>query len=393
MGVCDNKMVNDFSIYYTEEHVLLRKMVREFAQNELLPLSIEVDTKGKFPIESIKKLSKLGLMGIPWDPKYGGGGMDTLSLVIAIEELAKVCVSTAATLMAHTSLGTGPFHYFGTDEQKEKYLTKLSSGEMIGALALTEPKAGSDAGNTQTEAILENEEYIVDGQKVFCTNAGYAGSIIFTSKIIENGKDLGIGALYVDAGTKGMTMSEPEKKMGWRGSDTRSIYFDKMKIPKSNILGDPGKGFKHFLKTLTIGRISISALALGTAVGAYELALKYSNEREAFGKRINSFQAIGFKLADMDTQISAARQLIYHAAWLKDQGKNVIKDAAVAKLFSSEAAMKITTDAIQIHGGYGYIEDYHVERFFRDAKILEIGEGTSEVQRMVIAREILKNFS
>jgi len=386
-------MVNDFSIYYTEEHVLLRKMVREFAQNELLPLSIEVDTKGKFPIESIKKLSKLGLMGIPWDPKYGGGGMDTLSLVIAIEELAKVCVSTAATLMAHTSLGTGPFHYFGTDEQKEKYLTKLSSGEMIGSFALTEPNAGSDAGNTQTEAILENEEYIVDGQKVFCTNAGYAGSIIFTSKIIENGKDLGIGALYVDAGTKGMTMSEPEKKMGWRGSDTRSIYFDKMKIPKSNILGAPGKGFKHFLKTLTIGRISISALALGTAVGAYELALKYSNEREAFGKRINSFQAIGFKLADMDTQISAARQLIYHAAWLKDQGKNVIKDAAVAKLFSSEAAMKITTDAIQIHGGYGYIEDYHVERFFRDAKILEIGEGTSEVQRMVIAREILKNFS
>jgi len=393
LGICDNKMVNNFSIYYTEEHVLLRKMVREFAQNELLPLSIEVDTKGKFPIESIKKLSELGLMGIPWDPKYGGGGMDTLSLVIAIEELAKVCVSTAATLMAHTSLGTGPFHYFGTDEQKEKYLTKLSSGEMIGSFALTEPNAGSDAGNTQTEAILENEEYIVDGQKVFCTNAGYAGSIIFTSKIIENGKDLGIGALYVDAGTKGMTMSEPEKKMGWRGSDTRSIYFDKMKIPKSNILGKPGKGFKHFLKTLTIGRISISALALGTAVGAYELALKYSNEREAFGKRINSFQAIGFKLADMDTQISAARQLIYHAAWLKDQGKNVIKDAAVAKLFSSEAAMKITTDAIQIHGGYGYIEDYHVERFFRDAKILEIGEGTSEVQRMVIAREILKNFS
>ena len=393
MGISDYKMVNDFSIYYTEEHILLRKMVREFAQNELLPLSIEVDTKGKFPVESIKKLSELGLMGIPWDPKYGGGGMDTLSLVITIEELAKVCVSTAATLMAHTSLGTGPFHYFGTDEQKQKYLTKLAKGEMIGSFALTEPGAGSDAGNTQTEAILNGDEYIVTGQKVFCTNAGYAGSIIFTSKIVERGKDLGIGALYVDAGTKGMTISEPEKKMGWRGSDTRSIYFDKMRIPKSNILGEPGTGFKHFLKTLTIGRISISALALGTAVGAYELALNYSNEREAFGKKINSFQAIGFKLADMVTQISAARQLIYHAAWLKDQGKNVIKDAAIAKLFSSEAAMKITTDAIQIHGGYGYIEDYHVERFFRDAKILEIGEGTSEVQRMVISREILKNFS
>jgi alkylation response protein AidB-like acyl-CoA dehydrogenase len=386
-------MVNDTSIYYKEEHILLRKMVREFAQNELAPLALEIDSESKFPSESIKKLSELGLMGIPWDPKYGGGGMDTLSLVITIEELAKVCVSTAATLMAHTSLGTGPFDYFGTEEQKQKYLTKLSSGEMIGSFALTEPGAGSDAGNTQTIATLDNDEYVVDGQKVFCTNVGYAGCLIFTSRIIENGEDKGIGALYVDANTQGMTLSEPEKKMGWKGSDTRAIYFDKMRIPKTNILGTPGQGFKQFLKTLTIGRISISGLALGNAVGAYELALKYSNERSAFGKKINNFQAISFKLADMATQISAARQLIYHAAWLKDQGKDVVKDAAIAKLFSSEVAMKITTDAIQIHGGYGYIEDYHVERFFRDAKILEIGEGTSEVQRMVIAREILKSYS
>ena len=386
-------MVNDTSIYYKEEHILLRKMVREFAQNELAPLALEIDSESKFPSESIKKLSELGLMGIPWDPKYGGGGMDTLSLVITIEELAKVCVSTAATLMAHTSLGTGPFDYFGTEEQKQKYLTKLSSGEMIGSFALTEPGAGSDAGNTQTIATLDNDEYVVDGQKVFCTNVGYAGCLIFTSRIIENGEDKGIAALYVDANTKGMTLSEPEKKMGWKGSDTRAIYFDKMRIPKTNILGTPGQGFKQFLKTLTIGRISISGLALGNAVGAYELALKYSNERSAFGKKINNFQAISFKLADMATQISAARQLIYHAAWLKDQGKDVVKDAAIAKLFSSEVAMKITTDAIQIHGGYGYIEDYHVERFFRDAKILEIGEGTSEVQRMVIAREILKSYS
>ena len=386
-------MVNDTSIYYKEEHILLRKMVREFAQNELAPLALEIDSESKFPSESIKKLSELGLMGIPWDPKYGGGGMDTLSLVITIEELAKVCVSTAATLMAHTSLGTGPFDYFGTEEQKQKYLTKLSSGEMIGSFALTEPGAGSDAGNTQTIATLDNDEYVVDGQKVFCTNVGYAGCLIFTSRIIENGQDKGIGALYVDANTEGMTLSEPEKKMGWKGSDTRAIYFDKMRIPKTNILGTPGQGFKQFLKTLTIGRISISGLALGNAVGAYELALKYSNERSAFGKKINNFQAISFKLADMATQISAARQLIYHAAWLKDQGKDVVKDAAIAKLFSSEVAMKITTDAIQIHGGYGYIEDYHVERFFRDAKILEIGEGTSEVQRMVIAREILKSYS
>ena len=240
---------------------------------------------------------------------------------------------------------------------------------MIGSFALTEPGAGSDAGNTQTIATLDNDEYVVDGQKVFCTNVGYAGCLIFTSRIIENGQDKGIGALYVDANTEGMTLSEPEKKMGWKGSDTRAIYFDKMRIPKTNILGTPGQGFKQFLKTLTIGRISISGLALGNAVGAYELALKYSNERSAFGKKINNFQAISFKLADMATQISAARQLIYHAAWLKDQGKDVVKDAAIAKLFSSEVAMKITTDAIQIHGGYGYIEDYHVERFFRDAKI------------------------
>tara|TARA_B100000427_G_scaffold39396_1_gene28407 strand:- start:1174 stop:2340 length:1167 start_codon:yes stop_codon:yes gene_type:complete len=386
-------MVNDNSIYYNDEHILLRKTVREFAQNELAPLAIDIDTKGIFPSESIKKLSELGLMGIPWDPKYGGGGMDMLSLVITIEELAKVCVSTAATLMAHTSLGTGPFSYFGTDEQKNKYLTKLSTGQMIGSFGLTEPNAGSDAGNTQTTAKLEGDEFIVNGQKIFCTNAGYAGCIIFTSRIIENGEDKGIAALFVESGTKGLSLSEPEKKMGWKGSDTRSVYFDQMRIPRENILGNIGKGFKQFLKTLTIGRISISSLALGTAAGAYELALKYSQERTAFGKKISSFQGISFKLADMATQISASRQLIYHAAWLHDNNKDVIKDAAIAKLFSSEAAMKITTEAIQIHGGYGYIEDYHVERFFRDAKILEIGEGTSEVQRIVIAREILKNFS
>ena len=386
-------MVNDNSIYYNDEHILLRKTVREFAQNELAPLAIDIDTKGIFPSESIKKLSELGLMGIPWDPKYGGGGMDMLSLVITIEELAKVCVSTAATLMAHTSLGTGPFSYFGTDEQKNKYLSKLSTGQMIGSFGLTEPNAGSDAGNTQTTAKLEGDEFIVNGQKIFCTNAGYAGCIIFTSRIIENGEDKGIAALFVESGTKGLSLSEPEKKMGWKGSDTRSVYFDQMRIPKENILGNIGKGFKQFLKTLTIGRISISSLALGTAAGAYELALKYSQERTAFGKKISSFQGISFKLADMATQISASRQLIYHAAWLHDNNKDVIKDAAIAKLFSSEAAMKITTEAIQIHGGYGYIEDYHVERFFRDAKILEIGEGTSEVQRIVIAREILKNFS
>ncbi len=386
-------MVENNSIYYKEEHILLRKMVREFAENELAPLAKEIDNTGRFPKESIKKLSELGLMGVPWDSKYGGGDMDTISLVIVIEELAKICVSTAATLMAHTSLGTGPFHYFGTDIQKEKYLTKLASGEMIGSFALTEPNAGSDAGNTQTKAELINEEYIVNGQKVFCTNAGHAGTIIFTSQIIEGGVNKGIGALYVEAGTNGLNIGPKENKMGWRGSDTRAIYFDNMKISKTNILGKPGKGFKQFLKTLTVGRISISALALGNAIGAYNIALKYSNERKAFGKNINKFQGISFKLADMEVKIQASRQLIYHAAWMKDQGLDVIKDAAIAKLFSSEAAMEITNEAIQILGGYGYIKEYDVERFFRDAKILTIGEGTSEVQRIVIAREILKKYS
>ena len=392
MGLSNYKMVEMNSIYYKEEHILLRKMVQDFAQNELAPIAQDIDSNSKFPLESIKKLSELGLMGIPWDTKYGGGGMDTLSLVIVIEELAKVCVSTAATLMAHTSLGSGPFYYFGTEEQKNKYLTKLASGEMIGAFGLTEPDAGSDAGNTQTKAELVGDYYIVNGQKVFCTNAGYAGCIIFTSQIIVNDDVKGIGALYVDAGEKGLSFSKPEKKMGWKGSDTRTVYFENMKIPKGNILGKPGKGFKQFLTTLTIGRISISALALGNAIGAYNIALKYSNEREAFGKKIHKFQGVSFKLADMETQIQASRQLIYHAAWLKDNNKDVVKDAAIAKLFSSEATMKITTEAIQILGGYGYIKEYNVERFFRDAKLLTIGEGTSEVQKIVIAREILKKY-
>ena len=367
-------------------------MIREFSEKEIKPLAQDIDKNSIFPKESIQKLSELGLMGIPWSSKYEGGDMDYLSLVIVIEEIAKVCVSTAVTLMAHTSLGSGPFSLFGNEEQKNKYLKKLSKGEIIGAFALTEPNAGSDAGNTQTTARLINDKYIVNGQKVFCTNAGYAGVIIFTAKIIKDGKDCGIGALYVDKGTQGLSLGKPEKKMGWKGSDTRSIFFDNMEIPDSNILGDTKKGFNQFLETLTGGRITIAALALGISQGAYNLALKYSHEREAFGKKINNFQGVSFKLADMATQIEASRYLIYNAAWLKDQNISVIKEAAMAKLFSSEAAMKITTEAIQIHGGYGYIREYNVERFFRDAKILEIGEGTSEIQKIVISREILKSL-
>ena len=380
------------SIYLKEEHLLLQQMVRDFSNHELKPIAQDIDKYSQFPQESIKKISELGLMGIPWSPKYGGGGMDNLSLVIAIEEMAKVCVSTAVTVMAHTSLGSGPFALFGTEKQKENYLTKLSKGEMIGAFGLTEPNAGSDAGNTQTVAILKNDKFIVNGQKVFCTNAGVAGVIIFTAQIIENDKNKGIGALFVDAKTKGLKLGPPENKMGWKGSDTRSVYFDQMEIPSNNILGEPNKGFKQFLKTLTGGRISIAALSLGICEAAYEASLKYSNERTAFGKKINKFQSISFKLADMAMQIEAARHLIYNAAWLKDKGENIVKEAAMAKLYTSELAMRLTTEAIQIHGGFGYIREYNVERFFRDSKILEIGEGTSEVQRIIISREILKSL-
>ena len=377
-------------LYFTEEHKMLRDMVREFAQNEVKPLAQELDEKGGFPHESVKKMAELGLMGIPWEEKYGGTGMDTLALVIAIEELGKVCPSTGATMMAHTSLGTAPIAMFGTEEQKEKYLPTLASGEKIGAFGLTEPNAGSDAGNTQTRAVLKDDEYIVNGEKAFCTNAGEASVIIFTAVIEEDGENKGISAFVIDGNTEGMSLNPPEKKMGWCGSDTRSIFFKDMHIPKSAVLGNPSKGFKQFLKTLTGGRITIGALGLGTAQGAFARALAYSQEREAFGKSINKFQGVSFKLSDMATQIEAARHLVYHAAWKKDQGLPVIREAAMAKLFSSETAMQVTTEAIQVLGGYGYIKEYDVERFFRDAKILEIGEGTSEVQRMIIAKELIQ---
>ena len=378
--------------YFKEEHFLLRDMVREFAINEVRPKAKEVDT-GVFPKENIDKMSELGLMGIPWKEKYGGNGMDTLSLVIAIEELGKECTSTAATMMAHTSLGSSPIATFGTEEQKKKYLPSLASGKMLGAFGLTEPNAGSDAGNTQTKAVANKDGFIVNGQKVFCTNAGYAGIIIFTAVMVEENEEKGIGAFIVEKDTQGLRIGSPENKMGWKGSDTRSVYFEDMFIPKENILGSPSKGFKQFLKTLTGGRITIGSLALGTAQGAYQRALLYSKEREAFGKQINKFQGISFKLADMATQIQAAKHLVYHAAYKKDNEEDVIREAAMAKLFASEMCMKVTTEAIQILGGYGYIKEYDVERFFRDSKILEIGEGTSEVQRIVISREILNNIN
>ena len=378
-------------LYFREEHKMLRDMVRDFARNEVKPLAQELDEKGGFPYESVKKMAELGLMGIPWDEKYGGNGMDTMALVIAIEEIGKVCPSTSATMMAHTSLGTAPIAIFGTEEQKERYLPGLASGKKIGAFGLTEPNAGSDAGNTQTRAVLNGDEYIVNGEKAFCTNAGEAAVMIFTAVMVEDGEEKGISAFVIDADTEGMSLNPPEKKMGWCGSDTRSVFFKDMHIPKSAVLGNPSKGFKQFLKTLTGGRITIGALGIGTAQGAFARALAYSQEREAFGKPIHKFQGVSFKLSDMATQIEAARHLVYYAAWKKDRGLPVIKEAAMAKLFSSETAMMVTTEAIQVLGGYGYIKEYDVERFFRDAKILEIGEGTSEIQRMIIARELINS--
>ena len=379
-------------LYFKEEHLMLRDMVREFAVNEVRPLGAKIDKESIFPQENIKKMSELGLMGIPWDQKYSGTGMDIRALVIAIEEIGKECASTAATMMAHTSLGTAPIAIFGDESQKKKYLPPLARGEMLGAFGLTEPNAGSDAGNTQTTAIKSNNKYVINGQKVFCTNAGKAGTIIITAVIMDKNENKGIGAFIVEADNPGLKIGEPENKMGWKGSDTRSIYFEDMVVSKDCLLGTPSKGFKQFLQTLTGGRITIGALSLGTAQGAYERAVRYSFEREAFSKPINKFQGISFKLSDMALKIQASKHLVYHAAWKKDNNMDVIKEAAMAKLMSSESAMSICTEAIQILGGYGYIHEYDVERFFRDAKILEIGEGTSEVQRIIISREILKSF-
>ena len=380
------------NLYFTEEHLMLRDMVREFAINEVRPLSANIDKQSIFPEENIKKMAELGLMGIPWDQKYSGTGMDIRALAIAIEELGKECASTAATMMAHTSLGTAPIAIFGTDDQKQKYLPLLATGQMLGAFGLTEPEAGSDAGNTQTKAVKHGSDYIINGQKVFCTNAGKAGLIIITASIEDDGENHGIGAFIIESDNPGLKIGAPENKMGWKGSDTRSIYFEDMKLPKDALLGSPEKGFKQFLQTLTGGRITIGALSLGTAQGAYERAIKYSFEREAFSKPINQFQGVSFKLSDMALKIEASKHLVYNAAWRKDKGMNVIKEAAMAKLFASESAMNICNEAIQVLGGYGYIHEYDVERFFRDAKILEIGEGTSEIQRIIISREILKSF-
>ena len=378
-------------LFFTEEHEMLRNMVRDFAVNEVEPISRKMDETESIPNELIAKMGELGIMGIPVPEKYGGAGMDMVAYATAITELAKVDASVAITVAAHTSLGTMPILLAGSEEQKLKYVPALASGKKIGAFGLTEPSAGSDAGATLTTAEKSGDEYIINGSKIFITNSGIATYLSLTAQVVENGEQLGVGAFITDANNPGLTIAPKEKKMGWRASDTHQVFFKDMRVPAKSMIGNPRDGFKTFLKTLTAGRISIGALAVGTAEGAYLKALNYACEREAFGKEIHRFQSVGFKLADMATQIEAAKLLVYHAAWLKDKGNDVVKEAAMAKLFASECAMDITTDAIQIHGGYGYVKEYDVERFFRDAKVLEIGEGTSEIQRLIISKEIVNS--
>ena len=379
------------SLFFNDNHKMIKNMVREFAQSEVMPVARALDQAGEFPTSIVERMSELGLMGINIPKKYGGANLDMVSCVIAIMELARVDASVAITMAAHTSLGTLPLILFGNKNQKEKYLPKIASGETISAFGLTEPEAGSDAGAIKTTATKFGDKYIVNGGKIFIINAGKAGVLPFTARVIENEKDIGIGAFIIPTKTRGLVIGEREKKMGWRASDTRQLYFKDMTISSSTLLCPPEIGFKAFLKTLASARISIGALSVGTAIGAYENALIYSKDRVAFGKPINNFQSISFKLADMATKIEASKLLVYHAAWLKDQGKDFIKEASMAKLFSSEAAMEITREAIQIHGGYGYVTDYDVERYFRDAKILEIVEGTSEIQKLIISRELIKS--
>ena len=378
-------------LFFTDEHVMLQDMVRDFAKNEVEPLAREMDATGEFPHDLVRQMGDLGLMGIPVSEKYGGAGMDTVAYASAVMELAKVDASLAITMAAHTSLGTVPIVLTGTEEQKQKWVPLLASGKTLGAFGLTEPEAGSDAGSTRTAAVKDGDHYVVNGSKIFITNAGEAGVLSFTAQIMEEGIKKGIGAFTIPTDITGLKIGPKEKKMGWRASDTRQLFFEDMKVPVENMLGNPKEGFKTFLKTLIGGRISVGALAVGTAEGAYKKALKYSTERKAFGREIYKFQPIGFKLADMATRIEAAKLLVFNSAWMKDQGKDVIKEAAMAKLFASEVAMDVTTEAIQIYGGYGYVAEYDVERFFRDAKVLEIGEGTSEIQRLVISREIIKD--
>jgi alkylation response protein AidB-like acyl-CoA dehydrogenase len=373
----------------SEEHEMIRQAARDFAQQELLPGVIERDKHEKFPAEQIKAMGELGFMGMMVQPEYGGGGMDTISYVLAMEEISKIDASASVVMSVNNSLVCWGLEKFGTEEQKQKYLVPLASGQIIGAFCLSEPEAGSDATSQRTTAIDKGDHYLLNGTKNWITNGNSASVYLVMAQTDVEKKHRGINCLIVEKGMPGFIVGKKEDKMGIRGSDTHSLMFTDVKVPKENRLGEDGFGFTFAMKVLSGGRIGIASQALGIAAGAYELALKYSKERKAFGKTISEHQAIAFKLADMATRIEAARNLVLKAAWLKDQGQNFDKESAMAKLYASEVAMWVTVEAVQIHGGYGYVKEYHVERLMRDAKITQIYEGTSEIQRVVISRMLL----
>ncbi|HEY7568566.1 MAG TPA: acyl-CoA dehydrogenase family protein [Gemmatimonadaceae bacterium] len=403
----------DDALYFTEQHRAVREMVRTFAREEVAPIAAKYDASADFPWESIKKMGELGLLGVPWPEAYGGSGLDLLSYMIVISELAKVDASHGLTVSAHTTLGTLPIFRFGTEEQKRRYVPLLASGKVLGGFGLTEESAGSDAAGTRTTAVRRGSCYVLNGSKRFITHGG-VGEIFVVTAVTTPGKgtdgissfiltkrndDLekaapfGIGTDPTLPPMAGFRSGKKEDKLGWRASDTRELIMQDVEVPAEQLLGVEGEGFKQFMRTLDAGRIGIGALSLGIAEGAYEEALKYANVRKQFGQAIYNFQGVQFQLADMATEIEAAKHLVFHAAWMAQQGKSVTKAAAMAKLYASELAMRTTIAAIQVHGGYGYTKEYPVERMMRDAKICEIGEGTSEIQRLVIARELVKELA
>jgi len=397
---------------FEDHHHEIRDLIRDFANREVAPVARELDRTGEFPWENVKKMGELGLLGIPWDEELGGAAMDTISYTIAIHELAKVDASHAITVSAHTTLGTSPIVMFGTEEQRRRYVPLLASGSVLGGFGLTEAAAGSDAGGTLTTAVRDDGGWLLNGSKIFITHAGVGEIFVVTAVTdrdlgthgisafiitkpttdLEIAASLGIGHAEDLEFTPGVRSGKKEDKMGWRASDTRELIMEDAFVPDDRLLGGAGEGFSNFMKTLDAGRIGIAALSLGIAEGAFEQSLAYANERIQFGKRISEFQGIQFMLADMKTEIEAATHLVYHAAWLKENDLPFSREASMAKLYASELAMRTTTKAVQIHGGYGYTKEYPVERMMRDAKICEIGEGTSEIQRLVIARSLLREL-
>ncbi len=376
----------DFAL--NESQIMIQQMVRDFAGKELAPIAADLDREGRFPEEIIRKMADLDLFALPFSEEYGGTGDGYLAYVLAVEEISKACASTGITYAAHCSIGTGPVYLFGTEEQKQKWVAPCARGEMLAAFGLTEPDAGSDAGGTKTTAVENGGEWVINGSKCFITNATYAGLVVITA-VTEPGKGArGISSFLVPGGTAGFSVSAPYEKLGLKASDTAEIALDDVRIPQDHLLGRRGEGFRQFMQVLDGGRISIGALSVGIAQASLDAALEYARERRQFGQPISKFQAIQFKLADMAVAVDLARLAVHKAAWLKDQGLPFTREAASAKLFASETAVKAALEAIQIFGGYGYTREYPVERYLRDAKLMEIGEGTSEIQRLVIARQL-----